>query len=359
MDFQIVRVESLFWLGRVDLKSGLSADSRTSSPTLWDSFPSAFSQWDRQTLPSQRSLSLPCLLGACAVPADHCKINGLRRGLVESGLDGLAGSNGLPDKLRNLCLSQHRFQTRASGTLTTSADLRSIDFTAVWAVWACPPTVIAGGDSMGRCLSIRLSWGGHSFDCCVAYLHNDSASQRAMITSVLAALQASQHPVVLGGDFNFVEDIPLDRMSLATGGNQQHPDIGVSACWQATLPRLRDTFRMRHPGVRRYTFVSRSSASRIDRIYVSPELSDKMVGSGVFCLRPLGQEGPQHIGEGLCCQWIWTVCSLISCRFLWSSPTSGACNHSTPHSTFGGRRCCPWPTPDISRGGLSVTAREA
>ena len=147
----------------------------------------------------------------------------------------------------------------------------------------CPPTVIAGGDYMGRCLSIRLSWGGHSFDCCVAYLHNDSTSQRAMITSVLAALQASQHPVVLGGDFNFVEDIGLDRMSLATGGSQQHPDIGVAACWQTTLPRLRDTFRMRHPGVRRYTCFSRSSASRIDRIYVSPELSDNMVGSGVFC----------------------------------------------------------------------------
>jgi hypothetical protein len=46
----------------------------------------------------------------------------------------------------------------------------------------CPPTVIAGGDYMGCCLSIGLSRGAHSFDCCVAYLHNDSASQRAMIT---------------------------------------------------------------------------------------------------------------------------------------------------------------------------------
>ena len=67
----------------------------------------------------------------------------------------------------------------------------------------------------GRLLQLRLLWAGHSLRRVNAYLPNDPALQRHFITERLGPLMEGLRQgeqLVLGGDFNFVENVALDRL---------------------------------------------------------------------------------------------------------------------------------------------------
>lgn len=153
-------------------------------------------------------------------------------------------------------------------------------------------TSIAAG-----CIRLRLTW-CHLIDCCMTYFPNDAVSH--VMTAChhdhisAAAFQTSHHAVNLGDDCKFVEDIALKRHPfqgniLNTGGSPQHPvgrrpfTLYYPSPFAAAVPPLVRYSKMWHLGGRRYTIFSRSSASRIHRLYVLSEVGDLVVGSCGFC----------------------------------------------------------------------------
>jgi len=137
---------------------------------------------------------------------------------------------------------------------------------------------VAGGDAAverhaeGRYIAMPVRWCGHRLHVCSIYMPNDSTQQRQLIANVLRPLAASAgtQQLLWGGDFNFVPSLQLDR--LHPGGGGHHPDPGTQRRWQEALPDLLDSFRARHPGRRSYTYLRAGTASRLDRIYISPLL---------------------------------------------------------------------------------------
>ena len=138
--------------------------------------------------------------------------------------------------------------------------------------------VVAGGEAAvqrhaeGRYIALPVRWSGHRLHICSIYMPNDSTSQRRLIADALGPLatSAGTRQLLWGGDFNFVPSLCLDR--LHPGGGGQHPDPSTQRRWQEALPNLLDSFRARHPGRRTYTYHRPGTASRLDRIYITPSL---------------------------------------------------------------------------------------
>lgn len=74
--------------------------------------------------------------------------------------------------------------------------------------------------------------------------------------------------IILGGDFNFVEDTNLDRLSTSQV-QCRGAEMAVAACWKSHLGQLTDAFRSRHPEARSFTHFSHQLAARLDRLYCS------------------------------------------------------------------------------------------
>ena len=141
-------------------------------------------------------------------------------------------------------------------------------------------SVRADGD--GRLMTMRCHWAGHDFQLVNCYLPSgDPAGQRLYIESRLQPLlAASTVPVMLVGDWNFTPDWRRDRLSTAEG-TTHHQDEGTAQCFASLPSALVDAYRHRHPQRRSFTYHGPAgadcrTASRIDRIYVSPELAPRV-----------------------------------------------------------------------------------
>ena len=77
-------------------------------------------------------------------------------------------------------------------------------------------------DSEGRFISINFSFQDQFFKVANVYLPNESASRKVFINNLSNQL-VGKFQVILGGDFNFVEDLVFDK----AGGNPQTGDIGA------------------------------------------------------------------------------------------------------------------------------------
>ena len=78
--------------------------------------------------------------------------------------------------------------------------------------------------------------------------------------------------LILCGDFNFVENPPVDRTPPPTSSIPPE-EPGWSEFIDAVAPcHLKDCFRLLHPNDRAFTYLSHAhkSSSRIDRMYISP-----------------------------------------------------------------------------------------
>ena len=98
----------------------------------------------------------------------------------------------------------------------------------------------------------------------------------------LNALETSVCPVILGGDFNCVEDLDLDKEG---GGGSRRLLAGSEALTQfKNNHQLVDTFRFRYSDRKQYTFEDQSnnnntqipSKSRLDRIYIPTKHTQKL-----------------------------------------------------------------------------------
>ena len=123
-------------------------------------------------------------------------------------------------------------------------------------------------DPGGRVVSVQVKWGGHAFWLTSAYLPNDSVGQQQWLQQHLAPLLQLGASHVLGGDFNFVPDPVVDRVSSAPGGGAAHSHVPVQLLAQLA-PDLLDLFRQLHPARKGFTHHSATSAARLDRLYAS------------------------------------------------------------------------------------------
>ena len=137
-----------------------------------------------------------------------------------------------------------------------------------------PQVQRAGG---GRLLAMPLHWRGHHLQLVTAYLPNNAAQQRAFIAAHLR--EPAQHGTgpaaavqLWGGDWNFVEDINLDRSgaSAATASSS----VASTAALQQVAAGMIDVYRQLHPSHRGYTHHNRGGAfaARLDRWYAPSAL---------------------------------------------------------------------------------------
>ncbi|KAL4514397.1 hypothetical protein Ndes2437A_g01109 [Nannochloris sp. 'desiccata'] len=137
------------------------------------------------------------------------------------------------------------------------------------------------GPDDGRCLSINADWRGHKLQLASIYMPNDAASQKIFIESPLAPMKtaAGQRLTLWGGDFNFVHNPNLDRLSKRAAvpgevpGMYRPPETEhtVGKFWCDQLPSVSDIWRHRHPTGRMMTHFGGRSAARLDRFYIGDD----------------------------------------------------------------------------------------
>ena len=153
-------------------------------------------------------------------------------------------------------------------------------------------------DRDGRLMAMDLSWKGHVFRLCTAYLPSgETMGQHAFVDIRLEAVMAdamlAQLPIVLMGDFNFVDNWRLDRTNARVAEEERAHGQALPQSnwlqeerWPATRMQqlckkygLVDAFRELHRGRRAFTFFSPTSAARLDRIYISDGLFAHCMGA--------------------------------------------------------------------------------
>lgn len=150
-------------------------------------------------------------------------------------------------------------------------------------------------DLEGRCVSINADWKGHKLQLACLYLPNDAASQKDLIFDLIPRLlQRAENDgcsPLWGGDFNFVENPNLDRLTRTGDGSgavvrPSDTTDPVGRMWKSTCPRLIDVFRHRHPTRRSMTRFPWNNqrniqgCARLDRLYIHQDVIDYATAPG-------------------------------------------------------------------------------
>ena len=112
------------------------------------------------------------------------------------------------------------------------------------------------------------------------YLPNDIQERKNMIEEL--SLLAGTKNIILGGDFNFVENFKLDKIGSEDFGNQGYQEMKrLKNAFQ-----LVDVFRQKYPQVTEFTWSNGSSHCRLDRFYISKHLCNFVLKIGhLFCMK--------------------------------------------------------------------------
>ena len=114
------------------------------------------------------------------------------------------------------------------------------------------------------------------------YVHTLGTDRLEFLSNPDRYLLASRK-IIMGGDFNFVLDVAMDRF----GGNPSHGSIG-SPEMKRLLSKyhLVDIWRKQHPKLKTCTWsnADRSIMSRLDKFYTSSDLADDWAVSGIHLL---------------------------------------------------------------------------
>jgi hypothetical protein len=129
-------------------------------------------------------------------------------------------------------------------------------------------------DLDGRIIAVDLEVGQQKIRVVNVYAPNNVADQKEFFKN-LDLWCVGAHTLVLGGDFNCVEDPQKDRFGFNTPNDPSRAELVDLT----TSLHLEDSWRVVH-GARAggWTWSARNSASRIDRLYVSSSAS-REVGS--------------------------------------------------------------------------------
>ena len=126
-------------------------------------------------------------------------------------------------------------------------------------------------DVHGRCLSVTVKINNVVMKMINVYAPVIAKERKHFFSSLYKFLPGC-HPTILGGDFNCVTNVSLDK----GGGNADYGDIGGEKLnTLCTDFNLVDAFRTKYPTRREYTWYNstKTIVIRLDRFYVSKDLS--------------------------------------------------------------------------------------
>ena len=118
----------------------------------------------------------------------------------------------------------------------------------------------------GRSVSIEIDLASHKHKLLCIYAPNIPTLRREFFEEITAN-ESTTLPLIIGGDFNFVENPPLDRIGGSGRAEQGSAQLGIFR----HSHQLCDSFRMANPQTKLYTFKGNQTPpaqSRIDRIYI-------------------------------------------------------------------------------------------
>ncbi len=143
-------------------------------------------------------------------------------------------------------------------------------------------TVLSSTEAVkGRLLIVRAEIESSVFCFVNLYAPNLGPERIGFFTLLRNELiKYHQDHLIIGGDFNCTLDFTMDRT-----GKEPHPRSSQSLSSVVTQFDLLDTWRVKHPQSRQYTQVrvgnSRVSAARLDRFYISQNLSSRLIHSNI------------------------------------------------------------------------------
>ena len=119
-------------------------------------------------------------------------------------------------------------------------------------------------DTDGRICCIDIDMGANQYRLLNIYAPNDPGERKMFIENLEQYFVVGRE-CLLGGDFNFVEDLRIDKI----GGNSRSGDIGSK---QMRSLRddffLIDAFRSKWPNKKRYSWRQGAIHERLDRWYI-------------------------------------------------------------------------------------------
>lgn len=133
----------------------------------------------------------------------------------------------------------------------------------------------------GRSISLNISWAGHKLMLACVYLPNHAVDRAEFIRTRIIPMKkfavAKGRQLILGGDFNFVHNPSLDRLTVS-GGIVTHPTAQSETtanfwCSHPEMEALVDVWRVQHPTSRYLSWMQNGSAARLDRFYTDMEIS--------------------------------------------------------------------------------------
>lgn len=133
----------------------------------------------------------------------------------------------------------------------------------------------------GRLQIVRARINNSTF-CFVNIYAPNQGTERLAFFSLLKTelIKYHQDQLVIGGDFNCTTDFIMDRT-----GEEPHPQSSQSLNSIITQLDLLDTWRVKNPQARQYTWVrvNKNSvcAARLDRIYISQNLTSRLSHSNI------------------------------------------------------------------------------
>lgn len=132
-------------------------------------------------------------------------------------------------------------------------------------------------DSVGRLLVLGILYNNIKYKLVNVYAPNRESDRKEFITSLGQFLTGNSF-LILGGDFNFVENTDLDKV----GGNLQRGSVGMEE--MSALKRdynLVDLFRTRNPAVRAVSWSSNNISCRLDRFYIMNTKLDEVTNTNI------------------------------------------------------------------------------
>lgn len=122
-------------------------------------------------------------------------------------------------------------------------------------------------DIDGRVIAVKMKFNDIVYQFVNIYAPNGLKERKQFINDLYQWIEGDH--IVLGGDFNFVEDLTIDK----EGGSMNFGDCGKDEMNDVKrLYKLVDPFRKMYPQTKEFTWCNAVTKCRLDRFYVSKEI---------------------------------------------------------------------------------------
>ena len=120
-------------------------------------------------------------------------------------------------------------------------------------------------DPFGRYVSVDVNCNDADIRIISVYAPNNACERKQFFNDIYP-LFLGKNPIILGGDFNCVENLQLDKM----GGNKEQGNSGwLQLKTLVNDFNLVDCYRKKYPSLKEFTWASQNVSCRLDRFYIS------------------------------------------------------------------------------------------